>query len=417
MEIKRDRYLQELIDRKGNGLIKIVTGIRRSGKSYLLFTIFYNHLLASGIEEDHIITMDMDDLENKPYRDPLTLLHYIKSKITDTKQYYVLLDEVQLINNFPELLNSLLHIRNTDVYVTASYSKFLSKDVITEFRGRGDEVHLYPLSFAEFMTAYDGDRYHGWDEYYRFGGLPGVFLRKTEPQKSDYLQTLFTETYLIDILERNAIQNTPVIETLIDILSSSIGSLTNPQRITNTFSSVLQTPVSVNTVKKYIDALEDAFIITGVKRYDIRGRKYIGTPLKYYFEDVGLRNARLNFRRQEGNYIMENIIYNELRVRGFHVDVGVVEVHEPDATGKYVHKKLEIDFVANRASQKYYIQSAFTLAGDEKEKQEKRPFQRVDDSFKKIVVTKDYVMKKHDEDGILTIGIIDFLLNEDSMDA
>ncbi|HJJ35981.1 MAG TPA: ATP-binding protein [Methanocorpusculum sp.] len=416
MEIKRDRYLQELIDRKHNTLIKIVTGIRRCGKSYLLFTLFYRHLIGTGTRPDHIITLNLEDLENKQYRNPENLLAFIKSRIVDREQYYILLDEVQLIADFASLLNSLSHIPNADTYVTGSNSKFLSHDVVTEFRGRGDEVHLFPLSFAEFMSVSKKDPYHSYDDYFKYGGMPFLCTLDTEGQKSRYLNALFQETYFIDILERNKLRNTTDLENLIDILSSSVGSLTNPKRIADTFQSKLHLSVSQTTIKKYLDALEDAFLIKGVKRYDIRGRKYIGSPLKYYFEDIGLRNARLNYRQQEENYIMENIIYNELRVRGYLVDVGVVDKAERDSTGNVVRKHLEIDFVANMGSKRYYIQSAFTLSGDEKEIQEKKSLVNVSDSFKRIIITKDYAKIKRDENGILTIGIIDFLLDENSLD-
>ena len=416
MEIKRDRYLTELIERKHNTLIKIVTGIRRCGKSYLLFTLFYRHLIETGTKPDHIITLNLEDLENKQYHNPETLLAFIKNRITDQEQYYILLDEVQLISDFEALLNSLSHITNADIYVTGSNSKFLSHDVITEFRGRGDEIHLFPLSFAEFMSVSEKDRYQSYDDYFKYGGMPFICTLKTEQQKSRYLNSLFLETYFIDILERNKFQDTAKLENLIDILSSSIGSLTNPKRIADTFQSTLHVSISETTVKKYLDALENAFLIKGVKRYDIRGRKYIGTPLKYYFEDIGLRNVRLNYRQQEENYIMENIIYNELRVRGFLVDVGVVERAERDSTGTVVRKHLEIDFVANMGSKRYYIQSAFTLAGDAKEAQEKKSLLNVNDCFKKVIITKDYAKRKRDENGILTIGIIDFLLDEHSLD-
>ncbi|HJJ39002.1 MAG TPA: ATP-binding protein, partial [Methanocorpusculum sp.] len=415
MEIKRDRYLNELILRKHNTMIKIVTGIRRCGKSYLLFTLFYRHLIETGTNPDHIITMNLEDMDNIQYRSPEKLLAYIKSRITDSGWHYILLDEVQKIPDFEELLNTLCRIPNIDTYVTGSNSKFLSHDVITEFRGRGDEVHLFPLSFREYMSVSGKDRYQSYEEYFKYGGMPYLCLCGTEQQKTQYLESLFRETYILDILERNKFRNTEDLENLIDILSSSVGSLTNPKRIADTFQSVLHTTVSQITVKKYLDALEDAFLIKGVKRFDVRGRKYIGSPLKYYFEDIGLRNVRLNYRQQEENYIMENIIYNELRVRGYSVDVGVVEKTERDSTGKVVRKKLEIDFVANQGSRKYYIQSAFALSGDEKEHQEKKSLLNTDDSFKKIIVTKDYAKIKRDENGILTIGIMDFLLDENSL--
>ena len=416
MEIKRDRYLQALIDRKHNRMIKIVTGIRRCGKSYLLFTLFYRHLIETGIRPDHIITMNMEGQENLQYRDPAKLLSYVKSRITDSDQYYILLDEVQRITAFEDLLATLNLIQNADVYVTGSNSKFLSHDVITEFRGRGDEVHLYPLSFAEYLSASDKDRYQSYEDYFKYGGMPYLCTCKSDKQKIQYLESLFKETYIIDIVERNKIRNTLYLEHLIDILSSSIGSLTNPKRIADTFNSEIHQAVSQTTLAKYLQALEDAYLIKGVKRFDIRGRKYISSPMKYYFEDIGLRNVRLNFRQDEETYIMENIIYNELRCRGYAVDIGVVEINERNSEGTQIRKSLEIDFVANLGSRKYYIQSAFSLSGAEKEHQEKRSLLHVDDSFKKVIITKDYVKNKRDEKGILTIGILDFLLDESSLD-
>jgi len=414
MEIQRDRYLQELILRKHNGSIKVITGIRRVGKSYLLNSIFYNYLLENGVDEKHIIKIAFDNPKFEEYAAPKTLLAYIESCICDKEMYYILLDEVQLLENFEKVLNGLLYLENVDVYVTGSNSKFLSRDVITEFRGRGDEVHVYPLTFSEFMSVYSGDKYDGWKEYITYGGLPAVVLRSSYPQKSKYLLDLFKETYLKDIIARSKIKNTAEFETLIDILSSSIGSLTNPRRITNTFQSVEKTSISAVTIKSYLDALEDAFLIVPVKRFDVRGRNYIGSPLKYYFEDVGLRNARLNFRQQEEMYLMENIIYNELRVRGFTVDVGVVEKRE-SVNGNSVRKYYEIDFVANLGSARYYIQSALSTEIPEKAVQEKKSLQNTGDNFKKIIVVKDYIMLKRDIDGITTMNIFDFLLNEDSL--
>ena len=415
MEIQRDRYLHELILRKHNGSIKVITGIRRAGKSYLLNTIFCNYLLKEGVREDHIIKIAFDNPKYDKYLDPKKFLRYIESCILDKDMYYILLDEVQLMEKFEGPLNGLLYIDNVDVYVTGSNSKFLSKDVITEFRGRGDEVHIYPLSFAEFMSVYEGSKFDGWNEYTTYGGLPGVILRSTYPQKTKYLQDLFKETYMVDIINRNGIKNTAELETLVDILSSSIGSLTNPKRITDTFLSVQKTSISAVTVKSYLDYLEDAFIICGVKRFDVRGRKYIGSPLKYYFEDVGIRNARLNFRQQEETYLMENIIYNELRMRGFSVDVGVVEKKEL-VDGKSVRKYYEIDFVCSQGSQKYYIQSALSMPTPEKVEQEKHSLLNTKDNFKKIIVVKDYIMLKRDEDGITTMNIFDLLLDEHSLE-
>ena len=413
MNIRRDRYLTELIDRMGNGMIKIITGLRRVGKSYLLFHLFTDYLKSNGIDDAHIITMDLDNLENSEFRNPITLLHYIKAKITDKKMHYILLDEVQMIENFEGLLNSLLHIENADVYVTGSNSKFLSKDVITEFRGRGDEVHLYPLSFAEFMSVYPGNKYDGWKEYMTFGGLPFVLSRKSPQQKSEYLKTLFTETYLKDILARNHFRQNGTIDTLLDILSSSVGSLTNPLRIANTFKSVNKEDISANTVGTYLNALEDSFLITGVKRYNIRRRRYIGSPLKYYFEDAGLRNARLNFRQQEENYIMENIIYLELRRRGFDVDVGVVEKSTRNEEGKVVRKQLEVDFVANKGYKRFYVQSAFSYYEPEKIAQEEASLLSIDDSFQRVIVVGgNFGMKYMNNNGFLVVGLLDFLLDE-----
>ena len=415
-EIPRSKYLHALISRKHNRSIKVVTGIRRVGKSYLLFEIFYHHLKESGVDDAHIIRIVLDNPDYIQFRDSGRLYEYLKSCITDDEMYYVLLDEVQMLENFEEVLNGLLYFKNVDVYVTGSNSKFLSKDVITEFRGRGDEVHVYPLTFQEFMAVYDGDKYDGWMEYVTYGGLPGVLLREDEEQKTQYLQTLFTETYLKDIITRNRIRNDAELEILIDIISSAVGSLTNPLRISATFESVNHTRISEHTIKSYLNALEDAYLIIGVKRFNVRGRQYIGSPLKYYFEDVGLRNVRLNFRQQEENYLMENIIYNELRYRGYSVDVGVVETFEKDSMGKSVRKVLEIDFVANKGSKRYYVQSAFHMPDAEKAEQEKRSLVNVRDSFKKIIVVKDIMKLKRDDDGITTMSIYDFLLDEMSLD-
>lgn len=399
-----------------NGMIKVVTGIRRCGKSYLLFNIFKNYLLEHGVASSHIITIELDQRKNKKYRDPDTILDYIESLIEDDGQYYVMLDEVQMLQEFEEVLNSLLHIRNADIYVTGSNSKFLSKDVITEFRGRGDEIHIYPLTFKEFMEAYNGDMYHGWAEYVVYGGLPLTVTMKTEEQKISYLTNLFKETYLKDIIERHHIEKTQELEDLINILASAIGSLTNPPKIEATFKSSIQSTISLNTIRQYIEHLEDAFIINKANRYNVKGRKYIGTPLKYYFEDVGLRNARLGFRQVEETHLMENIIYNELRSRGYTVDVGVVEKRGTDENGKEYKNQLEIDFVANLGSKRYYIQSAFSMPTEEKRIQEKASLVNVNDSFKKIIVVKDVVNVTRDEDGITTMSIYDFLLKENSLE-
>ena len=416
MEIKRDKYLQDLINRMHNGMIKVVTGIRRCGKSYLLFKLFKNYLLDQGIPADHIITVELDLRRNRQYREPDAILDYIDSLITDDGQYYILLDEVQMLADFEEVLNSLLHIDNADLYVTGSNSKFLSKDVITEFRGRGDEIHIFPLTFKEFMEGYDGDIYHGWAEYVIYGGLPLTVTMKTEEQKVNYLTNLFKETYLKDIVERHNIEKVHEMEDLVNILASSIGSLTNPPKIEATFKSLIHSDISLNTIRQYIEYLEDAFIVSKANRYDVKGRKYIGTPLKYYFEDVGLRNARLGFRQIEETHLMENIIYNELRSRGYSVDVGVVEKRTINAAGKAERKQLEIDFIANLGSKRYYIQSAFSLPTKEKLAQETASLVSVNDSFKKIIIVKDVVNVTRDDKGITTMSIYDFLLKENSLE-
>lgn len=416
MNIARDKYLRDLINRMNNGMIKVVTGIRRSGKSYLLFKLFYEYLLSQGVLESHIIKIELDQRKNRIYRDPDVILDYIETLIEDDKQYYILLDEVQMLNDFEEVLNSLLHISNVDIYVTGSNSKFLSKDVITEFRGRGDEIHVFPLTFKEFMQVYDGDMYRGFADYIVYGGLPLISTMKTETQKVNYLTNLFNETYLKDIIERNHIEKTQELENLINVLASAIGSLTNPPKIQATFKSSIGSAISINTIRQYIEYLEDAFIISKAQRYNIKGRKYIGTPLKYYFEDIGLRNARLGFRQVEETHLMENIIYNELRYRGYSVDVGVVEKREMSENGKQIRKALEIDFVANLGSQRYYIQSALSMPTPEKQIQEKTSLINVADSFKKIIIVKDIVNVKRDENGIVTMSIYDFLLKENGLD-
>ena len=416
MEIKRDKYLNDLINRMHNGLIKVVTGIRRSGKSYLLFNIFKKYLIENSVPESHIISIELDQRKNREYRNPDKILDYIESMITDNEQYYILLDEVQMLTDFEEVLNSLLHISNADVYVTGNNSKFLSKDIITEFRGRGDEVHIYPLTFKEFIQVCDNDVYRGWADYVTYGGLPLVVTMKTEQQKIQYLTNLFDETYIKDIKERNHIEKIQELNDLINVLASSIGLLTNPSKIQSTFKSVLKSDISLNTIIQYIEYLEDAFLINEVNRYDVKGRKYIGTPLKYYFEDVGLRNARLGFRQTEETHLMENVIYNELRARGFTVDVGVVHVREKKDNGIREHNNLEVDFIASLGSRKYYIQYAFGIPDSEKEKQEKASLLRINDSFKKIVIVKDVINVQHDENGITTINLFDFLLNDNSLE-
>jgi len=415
MEIKRDKYLNDLIDRMNNGLVKVVTGISRCGKSYLVFHMFRDYLIENGVDEKHIIGIELDLRKNRQYRDPDTILDYIDSRLTDQGNYYVLLDEVQMLVDFEEVLNSLLHIENVDVYVTGSNSKFLSKDIITEFRGRGDEVHIHPLTFKEFMQVYEGDMYHGWADYIVYGGLPATVTMKTEEQKVRYLETLFTETYIKDIVERNGIEKEQELGDLINVLASAIGSLSNASKIEATFKSEIQSGISQNTIRQYIEYLKEAYLINEANRYDVKGRKYIGSPLKYYFEDVGLRNARLGFRQVEETHLMENVIYNELRCRGYNVDVGIVPIRE-NVDGKLLRKQLEIDFVANMGSKRYYIQSAFRISDEAKERQEKASLDSVEDFFKKIVIVKDVVKVTRDEKGIVTMSLYDFLLNENSLE-
>ncbi len=416
MKIQRQNYLNRLIKKKGNGLIKVVTGVRRCGKSYLLFNLFHEHLLDEGVDESHIIEIALDDRRNMQLRNPDNMLEYIDSCITDKEMYYIILDEVQLLDEFEDVLNSFLHIRNADVYVTGSNSKFLSSDVITEFRGRGDEIRIYPLSFAEFMSVYDGTVDEGWDDYFNYGGLPLVLSCPTPEEKSEYLISQFKKVYMSDLMERHTIRNEEEFDELLDILASAIGSLTNPLKLSNTFKSVKGKIISDKTLKKYLDYLIDAFLISKAKRYDIKGKKYINSPAKYYFEDIGLRNARLEFRQTEENHIMENIIYNELRIRGFRVDVGLVEHYSKDADKKSVKKQLEVDFVAAKGSRKYYIQSAFAMANPDKIEQEQRSLLSIPDSFKKIIVVRDNIKVRRNEQGIVTIGIYNFLLDENSLD-
>ena len=416
MEIKREKYLKVLINRMHNGMIKVITGIRRCGKSYLLFKIFKNYLKEIHIPDDHIIEIALDERKNKRYRNPDVLLDYVENKITDSTLYYLLLDEVQLLDEFEEVLNSLLHISNLDIYVTGSNSKFLSKDIITEFRGRGDEIHVFPLTFKEYMQGYNGDTYHGFADYIMYGGLPLILSMKTEEQKVEYLTRLFEETYIKDIRERNRIDKVQELNDLINVLASAVGSLTNPSKIEATFKSKLRSDISINTIRQYIVFLQDAFVIHEAQRFDVKGRKYIGSPLKYYFEDVGLRNARLGFRQYEETHLMENILYNELRARGFSVDVGVVPIRKTVSSGDRERIQLEIDFIATLGSRKYYIQSAFSLPDEEKIKQEKAPLLNVGDSFKKIIIVHDMMNIRRDDAGITTMNIYDFLLNEHSLD-
>ena len=429
MKIIRTRYLTALKNRMNNGLIKVITGIRRCGKSYLLFRLFYDFLKETGVTDDCIIRIALDDDMYEALRDPAKLSSYVRSFITDSdKTYYVLLDEVQFAISEEEystpntqikiynVLNGLLRLENVDIYVTGSNSKFLSSDILTEFRGRGDEIHVLPLSFSEYMQGYEGDVYHAWADYVLYGSLPLILRMKTDEQKATYLINLFAETYVKDIIAHNKIEKTQELEDLINIIASSTGSLTNTSRIAQSFVSVLHSKISVNTVVKFLDYLKDSFLITEIKRYDVKGRKYIGSLSKYYFEDIGLRNARLNFRQIEETHLMENIIYNELRYRGFKVDVGIVEIRKRDSEGKDKRVQYEIDFIASKGSKKYYIQSAFAIPDAEKEQQEKFSLCNVNDSFKKMVIVKDVVKVRRDDYGIVTIGLFDFLLNENSID-
>lgn len=416
MEIRRDIYLNKLISKRHNGLIKVVTGVRRCGKSYLLFELFREYLRNEQVPDDHIIEMAFDAYENKKYQDPEVFFPYLTDRISDQGRYYVLLDEVQLLDDFESILNSLVRRKNVDVYVTGSNAKFLSKDIITEFRGRGDEVHMYPLTFAEFMSVYEGEKAEGWRDYVLYGGLPLVLSFQTPDQKTDFLKSLFEETYISDIIGRNNVRNKAELEELLNILSSSIGSLTNPSKLSRAFKSVKNKTISKTTIKRYIDYLEDSFLINSAIRYDIKGKKYIDTPSKYYFTDLGLRNARLNFRQVEETHAMENIIFNELKVRGYNVDVGVVVMNETDTAGKKVRKQLEIDFVCNKGSKRYYIQSAFAMPDEKKMQQEQRSLINTGDGFKKIIITKDALAPLYNEEGVLVMNIYDFLLNPESMD-
>ena len=415
MEIKRDIYLDRLIRREKNGLIKIVTGVRRCGKSYLLFNLFHNYLLDKGVKEDHIIEIALDDRSNKELRDPDNMLSFVKERIVDRDTYYIILDEVQLLSEFEDVLNSFMHIRNADVYVTGSNSKFLSSDLVTEFRGRGDEIRIYPLSFREYCSVYEGSADEAWDDYFTYGGLPLILSRETAEEKAEYLMSLFQKVYLSDIIDRHKVRNREELDELVDILASAVGSLTNPLKLANTFKTVKKKTISDKTLKKYMDYLMDAFLVSKAVRYDIKGRKYIGSPAKFYFEDVGLRNARLNFRQMEENHIMENIIYNELRIRGYHVDVGLVEQFGKNSENKTTKKQLEVDFVATRGSEKYYIQSAFAMNTEGKQEQEERPLNAIGDSFKKIIVVRDNIKVRRNDMGIVTIGIRNFLLDENSL--
>ena len=415
MNIKRQQYLDQLIASQRNGLVKIITGIRRCGKSYLLFKLFHDYLNSQGIADDHIIQIALDDRTNKELRDPDNLLKYIKEQITDKDLYYIILDEIQMVDEFTDVLNSLLHISNADVYVTGSNSHFLSTEIVTEFRGRGDEIHLFPLSFSEYCEGYNGSTDQAWKDYYTYGGLPLILTLDTDKKKEDYLSNLYKSVYLVDVLERHKIKNIGEFDELVKIISSSIGSSCNPTKLANTFKSVKNVTIHHQTINKYLGFLEDAFLIEKSIRYNIKGKKYINTLAKYYFSDIGIRNALLGFRQQEETHIMENIIYNELRTRGLRVDVGMVETREPDKNGRLIRKQLEVDFVVNQGSQRYYIQSAFAMPTLEKEAQESASLLLINDSFKKIIIVKDDIKPKRNEEGILTIGLKDFLLDKNSL--
>lgn len=430
MEIKRDYYLNKIIGRKGNGLIKVVTGVRRCGKSYLLNTLFYRHLIDCGIAEDHIIRFAFDSADdlhlideslielqkNKKKVDPEKFMAYIRSRVVDRDMYYLLLDEVQIMDSFEAVLNGYLRKDNMDVFVTGSNAKFLSRDIITEFAGRGDEIHMYPLSFSEFMTAFKGDKYEGLSQYMLYGGIPLVALRENAADKAKTLENLFSEIYIRDIITRHDVRNQSDLEDLLNIVSSAVGSLTNPEKLKNTFRSVKKSRITSATIKKYLGYFEDSFLLESAHRYDIKGKAYIDTPKKYYFSDLGLRNARLNFRQFEPTHAMENVIYNELRMRGYSVDVGVVEVSEKNETGRAVRKQLEVDFICNLGSLRYYIQSAYSVPDEAKRAQEIRPFTKINDSFKKIVITRDIVPAQYDERGILTLNIYDFLIDPSAIE-
>ena len=416
MEIKRDVYLHKLINARQNGFIKVITGPRRCGKSYLLTTLFHNHLLSEGVDENHIIEVELEDRTNIELRNPDALLAYVKSRIVDRQLYYVILDEVQKVDEFVDVLNSLLHIKNADVYVTGSNSHFLSTDIATEFRGRDHQIRIYPLTFSEYYSAVGGDKSDAWKDYFTFGGLPLVLSFATDAERADYLRKLFQTVYMADILERYKIKNDKELLELVNIMASSIGSPSNPTKIANTFRSVENSNITSQTIDKYLSYLQDAFIIRKAERYDVKGRKYIGTLSKYYFEDLGIRNALLNFRQQEENHIMENVIYNELCMRGYQVDVGQLEIRKRTDDGKQERIRLEVDFVVNHASQRYYIQSALAILNKEKEEQELQSLVNINDSFKKIVVVNGNIKPWRNEKGILFIGLMDFLLDKTSLE-
>ena len=411
MEISRDRYVQQMINKKHNGLIKVITGIRRCGKSYLMDPLFKRHLIAEGVPKDHIIKIELDRPEYMKYHnDPIAFDHFVREYIRDDMQYYLLLDEIQLVKNFEYVLNGFLYDRNLDVYVTGSNSKFLSTDIISEFRGRADQIHLFPLSFSEFYPTVSCDKYDAWREYLTFGGMPLAVEKKTDEEKAAYLKDLFEQTYFTDIVNRNRIKRKDLLDAIVDILASSIGSLTNTQKVYDTFKSHGEKELSLNTVNSYITCLEDAFVVKKAFRYDVNGRKYIGTPQKYYFTDLGLRNARLNFRQQEETYLTENAIFNELLYRGYNVDIGVVEIRE---NGKRL--QTEVDFICNKGNNRFYIQSALHLDTREKTIQESRSLNHIKDSFKKIIIVGDNIKPWWTDDGILVMGILDFLLDQESL--
>ncbi len=414
MRIKRDIYLNKLIERKNNGLIKIVTGIRRCGKSFLLNELFAEHLHDSGISDDHIIKITLEGIANKKYTDPEYTYNYIREHMTDSSTYYIMIDEVQMMKDFVDVLNGLMILKNTDVYVTGSNSRFLSSDIATEFRGRGDVVQMHPLRFKEFLTAYN-DRDEAWDDYVTYGGMPLVLSYQTEASRQNYLIDLFKSTLIRDVIDLNNLKNEDNFEELLNILASGIGSLTDPTKLENSFRSVKNISFPHTTIDRYISCLADAFIISRSDRYNVKGKRYIGSPYKIYFEDVGLRNAKLNFRQIEENHIMENIIYNELRIRGYRADVGVVEYYRKDENGKTVRCNYEVDFVVNRGSERYYIQSAFEIPDEEKMKQEKKSLSKINDSFKKIIIQRGYLKPRIDEDGIVQMGIINFLLDDNAI--
>lgn len=416
MEIKRDRYLQQLIESRRNGFVKVVTGIRRCGKSYLLNVLFYNYLIESGVAEDHIIRVDLEDRMNKDLRDPDLMLHYVHDRIKDKDLYYIIIDEVQMMGEFVDVLNSFRHIENLDTYVTGSNSHFLSSDIPTEFRGRGETIHVNPLSFSEFYSTKGGDKQDAWREYYTYGGLPLIQSFDSEQKKISYLKNLFETVYMADIVERHKIKNDDELRELVLIMASSIGTPCNPTKLSNTFKSVKRVNVGSQTISNYLNYLSESYLLKRAIRYDIKGKKYINTLSKYYFSDIGLRNAILDMRQQEETHIMENVIYNELINRGYSVDVGMVEIRKPDKDGKWTRTQLEVDFIANLGSKKYYVQSALSIPDREKEIQESRSLTSIGDSFKKIIVVKDHIMPRRNEEGILTIGLFDFLLNADSLD-